>query len=156
MSLSRYLRSLGACDVAVAWAKDYATLQAAWNACPRGDWMLWLLENTRQHESERRELAYAFADRAVRVHAVAALRAAGLVAEAGRLAALAPIRDRESARAARAAAWAAWAAAEDAVAAARSAEDAAWTAAWTAWAAENKWQADAIRAAIPTVKEVQP
>ncbi|MCK5022761.1 MAG: hypothetical protein KAS04_01175, partial [Candidatus Aenigmarchaeota archaeon] len=38
-----YLRKLGACPQAVEWAKDYPTLQQAWNNCERGDWMLWLV-----------------------------------------------------------------------------------------------------------------
>jgi hypothetical protein len=36
------LETLHACPEAVAWARDYASLDAAWSACPRGDWMLWL------------------------------------------------------------------------------------------------------------------
>jgi hypothetical protein len=41
-TLSRKLKSLGACDEAIDWAIDYATLADAWQACERGDWMLWL------------------------------------------------------------------------------------------------------------------
>ena len=37
-----YLKKLNACNEAVEWAKDYPTLQQAWNNCERGDWMLWL------------------------------------------------------------------------------------------------------------------
>jgi hypothetical protein len=37
------LEKLNACEDAVEWCKDYKTLQAAWNACKRGDWMLWLI-----------------------------------------------------------------------------------------------------------------
>ena len=37
-----YLKRLNACREAVEWAKDYPTLQQAWNNCERGDWMLWL------------------------------------------------------------------------------------------------------------------
>ena len=138
MNLSTLLIKLEACDEARKWAKPYAALQEAWDVCPRADWMLWLLEATESHAEERRTLAYAFADRAVRVHAVAALRSAGLTTEADRLAALPPIVDKETATAARVAAGAAW--------------DAAWDA---AWAAENKLQADTIRALIPT-PEVTP
>ena len=34
-----------ACAPAMAWlrSEQYPTLQAAWDACPRGDWMMWLL-----------------------------------------------------------------------------------------------------------------
>ena len=38
------LERLGACPEAVAWCRDYATPQAAWDACQRGDWMAWLFE----------------------------------------------------------------------------------------------------------------
>ena len=37
------LKLLDACPEAVEWAAQYPTLQAAWDACERGDWMLWLL-----------------------------------------------------------------------------------------------------------------
>lgn len=36
------LKTIGACDEAVEWAGRYSTLQVAWDACERGDWMLWL------------------------------------------------------------------------------------------------------------------
>jgi hypothetical protein len=32
-----------ACEEAIEWAKPYKTFTAAWNACERGDWMLWLV-----------------------------------------------------------------------------------------------------------------
>lgn len=35
------LRKLNACEDAVTFASNYDTLQAAWDACPRGDWLLW-------------------------------------------------------------------------------------------------------------------
>ena len=37
------LERLAVCPDAMVWAKDYASLEAAWAACPRGDWMLWLI-----------------------------------------------------------------------------------------------------------------
>ena len=36
------LTRLRACDEAVEWAQNYKTFPAAWEACKRGDWMLWL------------------------------------------------------------------------------------------------------------------
>jgi hypothetical protein len=33
---------MGACPEAIRWAEQYPTLPAAWEACERGDWMLWL------------------------------------------------------------------------------------------------------------------
>lgn len=39
------LKKLDACEEAIEWLKegDYETPQAAWDACTRSDWMLWLL-----------------------------------------------------------------------------------------------------------------
>src|SRR5690349_2564974 len=37
------LIGLGACASAVNWSRDYIVPQEAWDACERGDWMLWLL-----------------------------------------------------------------------------------------------------------------
>ena len=36
------LRRLGACSDARAWAKDQVSFPAAWIACDRGDWLLWI------------------------------------------------------------------------------------------------------------------
>jgi hypothetical protein len=36
------LIDLGACHDAVEWARGYDTPEAAWAACERGDWMLWI------------------------------------------------------------------------------------------------------------------
>ena len=38
-----YLHSSCACNEAVTFADQFDSLQAAWDACERGDWMLWLL-----------------------------------------------------------------------------------------------------------------
>ena len=35
------LKNVSACSEAVAWATAYPSMQAAWDACERGDWMLW-------------------------------------------------------------------------------------------------------------------
>ena len=177
--LSTLLRSLKACPEARVWAASYDTLQAAWDACPRGDWMIWLLEAANVHAPERRTFAYACADRAVRVHAVAALRSAGLTAQADTLAALAPVTDQETADAARSASvsashsaarsaahWAADSSAESAAYSAAysaadsaafsaavssvSADSAAYSAGSAAASAERQWQADALRRLVPT------
>jgi len=39
------LKKLNACSEGAAFAEGYLTLQEAWGACPRGDWMLWLAKN---------------------------------------------------------------------------------------------------------------
>ena len=78
LTLTARLKRIGACEEAVAWVRagKYATLQAAWDVCERPDWMLWLAGATNTHRDECVRLAFRFADRAVRVDAVAALRAA--------------------------------------------------------------------------------
>lgn len=43
---STALEALGACADAVAWARTQPSLAAAWEACARPDWMLWLLGRT--------------------------------------------------------------------------------------------------------------
>ena len=37
------LTKLRACSAAVEWARGQKSRQVAWEACERGDWMLWLL-----------------------------------------------------------------------------------------------------------------
>lgn len=39
---TRKLQRLSACADAVEWCKGYDTAQSAWDACERGNWMLWL------------------------------------------------------------------------------------------------------------------
>ena len=39
---TKRLVELHACADAVKWAINYPSLQAAWDACERDDWMLWL------------------------------------------------------------------------------------------------------------------
>lgn len=41
--LDRMLERLGACTGAREWAKNYATLDEAWEACEEPWWMMWLL-----------------------------------------------------------------------------------------------------------------
>jgi len=38
----KLLEELGSCIEGMEFASEYPTLQDAWTACPRGDWMLWL------------------------------------------------------------------------------------------------------------------
>ena len=144
------LRAKRPCSGGLAWAVEHeiASIQEAWTRLPRADWMLWLAQAFAAElpDEPLREFGRACADRAIHVHAVAALRAAGLMAEADRLAALPVIVDEPTARAA---ADAAWAAAGDAAGDARAA---AGDAAGAAWAAELRWQADRLRELIPSVE----
>lgn len=43
---TRKLKKLGACAEAIAFAKGFETPQEAWDACERGDWMLWIIGRT--------------------------------------------------------------------------------------------------------------
>lgn len=49
--LSTLLRSLSACDPALTWlaAGHYPTFADAWNACPKHDWLLWVIGHTMSH-----------------------------------------------------------------------------------------------------------
>ena len=44
MKLLEKLQQLSACSEAIEWVKEnnHETLEKAWDACHRGDWMLWL------------------------------------------------------------------------------------------------------------------
>lgn len=43
--LSEFLKDHGACEGGVDWVKEnkIKTLAEAWDKCPRGDWMIWML-----------------------------------------------------------------------------------------------------------------
>lgn len=45
MDYIEQIENMGACESAVDWlrAEKHPTLAAAWAACPRGDWLLWLV-----------------------------------------------------------------------------------------------------------------
>jgi hypothetical protein len=51
------LVNMNACPETVEWARGYRSLSAAWKACDRGDWMLWLIGETTASEpwSEERK-----------------------------------------------------------------------------------------------------
>ena len=85
------IADMGACAPAMAWlrSEQYPTLQAAWDACPRGDWLLWVLHKHADglyrmarfgHISD---VAYAAAD-AARAAAYDAADAAYAAADAAR------------------------------------------------------------------------
>ncbi len=40
------LRALGVCREALVWAQSFATFAEAWQACERGDWLLWYVGKT--------------------------------------------------------------------------------------------------------------
>jgi hypothetical protein len=39
--VSTHLRGLSACSEAIVWSEAYDDLPTAWDACERGDWLLW-------------------------------------------------------------------------------------------------------------------
>jgi len=156
------LAQLDACSDAVAWARRYDSLKAAWAACERADWMLWLAGKVcgdRGSDGHRKlvlatcscartalryvpegeyrpRVAIETAERWARGEATDdELSAANAAAEAAAWAAARAVRAAKAARATWAAAGAAaWAAAEAADWAARVAAGAA-RAAWAAEAA---------------------
>lgn len=105
------LRNLDACSDAVRWASAYQTAQAAWDACVRPDWMIWLALKTGVSE---------------RVLWRAEVRMARLVEHL--------MTDERSRHALdMREAWLDGHATDDEMAAARAAADAAWVAVATAW-----------------------
>jgi hypothetical protein len=182
-TLPSYLISLGACRDAQAWASAYADAHTAWDACERGDWLLWILARTGTDVSDtldiivdraRRSVANAYAEAASAARAAedarayayananadeaAADAAANAAAEAANAAEAAYANARAAARAANAAARAARAASayEAANAAARAAVAANAEAAWRrAWCVELCTIAGLVRArhACPLIAE---
>jgi hypothetical protein len=53
------LVKLGACPNAVEWARAYPSLAAAWKACERADWMLWLAGRLCRTVPQRKRLTLA-------------------------------------------------------------------------------------------------
>lgn len=168
-TFQRQLFDKGACREGREWARlNHVTdAEDAWARLPRADWMLWLADNFGfdLDEDLLQQLYYEAANRAVHIHAVGALRSAGLTAAADRLDAVAPITDELTAKAAAARARAIWT---------DMATDADGTAPWTAVeavveaayaaraadgdyasdaiiAADRSWGAERLRAIFPTV-----
>ena len=81
------IEALGACAPALDWlrSEQYPSLQAAWDACPRSNWMLWLL-STMDHP------AYPAATAAARDARAAARDARAAVANAAYAAAYDAVR----------------------------------------------------------------
>lgn len=144
-TLADHLRALGACDPAVEWvtAQPDQRSEALWAACHDGSWMLWALERAGIDCSE---LGFVCAERARQ----SALRALPPSPERDRLAACAPIVDRETAQAA-ARALAALTAGCAASPVARAAE---WAARAEAWAAEWVWAEAAAKAEFAAIADL--
>ena len=53
------LTQMAACAEAVKWAKNYETLQSAWDVCERGDWLLWLAAKRSRSTASRKRLVLA-------------------------------------------------------------------------------------------------
>ena len=149
------LVELKACPDAVKWATAYPTLEAAWAACDRGDWMLWLAGSVSGAPGSEPRRTVARAAAACARLALPAwkerhpedttVEAAILAAERG---------DPKECRKAASAAWAeAWAAASAAWAAASAAwEEAAEAASASAWAAAAAAWAAAASASAARIK----
>ena len=121
------LVAMNACPDAVEWARDYPSLAAAWKACKRADWMLWLAGELCQTLPQRKKLTLA---------ALGCARTALKYVPKGEKRPLVAIRTAER-----------WArgthgVTQDDVVAAWAAAYAAWAAAYAAWpAAYAAWPA---------------
>jgi len=164
------IKKMHACGDAVGWLteRNYPTLQEAWNACERGDWMLWYAgrqSGQPDSPSRRRLVACACACARVSLHLFGAKypddnrpRRAIEAAEAwarGDADAPSSLDVRSAAYAASAAANVAYAAsaaanAANAAYAAAHAASAAYTAASAANAAEPRQAADIVREHYPS------
>jgi hypothetical protein len=148
-NLQTKLKELEACDGpdgAIEWAKDYDTLQDAWDNCQRGDWMIWLIDKMGwSNDKDLRLMSVAFA-RQVQ-HLMKDQRSINALDVAERYAnGEATVDELREARAAARAADTAWAAAW-----AADAADAAEAAADAAGGAVRADQANIIRQYLPTV-----
>ena len=104
-------------------------IQNVYEACKRGDWLLWGLYHAGIKLEPVMPAVCAASNRAVREHLPIALRAAGLNAEAEHLESLPEIVSTKTAEVAASAAAAAWATSK--------AADTAWAAVSAAWAADT-------------------
>jgi hypothetical protein len=116
------------CSEAVKWAKPYATLQAAWDACERADWMCWLLVHLHPHTTGQVRLALCACARTALKYVPAGEERPRLAIECAERYAMGQATDAELA--------AAW--------------DAAWAAAWdAAWVAALKDMSVVVRRMVP-------
>lgn len=51
------LREMGAWPKLMEWTETQSSIQEVWRSCPRGDWLLWLLEKLRYDENQLRLIA---------------------------------------------------------------------------------------------------
>jgi hypothetical protein len=154
MKLIDYCESISACEDALNWIGD-KSLSEAWETCNRGDWMIWLINNSENDVTDK-QLRLIAVDCARQVqHLMTDQRSINALDVAERYAnGEATYEELAAARAA------AWAAARDAAwAAAGAAGDAAWAAAWAARAAagdaarDAAWgkQAEIVRKYVPII-----
>jgi len=156
-----YLKKLEACKEAVEWAKQFTTLQEAWDVCERGDWMLWLLgKKSGKPESKSRKKLVLAACKCARLslkyvkkgepRPLKAIQTAEMWANGDISVSLQDVRNAADAAYAVDAAYAAYAAADAAAYAAYAAADAAAYAAYAADAADAAYAAYAAAYAART------
>lgn len=161
MTPAQFCAHFNACPDGAEFAAKYKTMAEVWDACPRADWLLWILGKLEIRDEKKMRLFGCWCvrntkladgrtvwdlltdERSRRAVEVAELFANG---EASREELTAAARDAQAAR------YAAWAAAQAAQAAAQAAaRDAAWAAqaaAWdAAWAAVRYAAWDSLYAA---------
>ena len=94
------------CDDALDWLGALPAdtpLRGVYDACPRGEWLLWALQEAGIDIAPIMPAVFAAVDRAVRQYAPTALRHAGYTEQAARMESRPEIVDSETASAARAA-----------------------------------------------------
>ena len=62
MTWHEKLATLNPCSDALEWAKQYPTVQEAWGACERGDWLAWFAARVGLTPERHRQLVLAAAD----------------------------------------------------------------------------------------------
>jgi hypothetical protein len=136
------LVKMNACPPAVEWAEagNYKTLQAAWDACERADWMCWLLVNLYPHTTGQVRLTLCACARTALRYVPAGEERPRLAIECAERYARGLAADDELAAARAAASDAAW----------DAARSAAWsTARSAAWSAALKEMSVIVRTLIP-------
>lgn len=122
---TEYLKSIDACTTAIEW-QEGKDIETVWNTCERGDWMIWLLVNSKNEVT----------DRELRLIAVkCARRVQHLMTDQISINAL-DVAER-------------YANGEATYEELTAARDAAWAAAWNA---EKKEQANIVREIVPMIK----
>jgi len=59
LSPGEFCKETNACDEGAAFAPAFKTMSAVWSACPRVDWMIWILNAIEAKHDEKAERLFA-------------------------------------------------------------------------------------------------